>query len=331
LTLTRRLFIKFEGEDGLDYGGMSREWFLSLSEEFLKPERHLFKRTASGHHYMINRHSCKNPNHLGHFHFVGMIMGMAVYHGKLFQSYFSIPFYKLLLGRPLVLSDLQYHDVEVYKNMKKMQEADDIDSWDLDFTSTDKDADGKEIVIPLMDGGDTIAVTNSNKEQYIDLVLRYYFNSTDHQMEKIKNGFFQFVPLEYLQEFEPEEIEQLLGGNREIDITNLKANTEYGEGYSESHQVMKLFWEVMASLNQEELSRFLQFITGSTKVPVGGFAHLYGSNGPQKFLIQQKKTSGLPTAHSCFNRLELPTYTDKDKLKKDLLYAVNETCGFGLE
>jgi len=84
-------------------------------------------------------------------------------------------------------------------------------------------------------------------------------------------------------------------------------------------------------LSQDELKKFLQFSTGSNKVPLGGFLHLYGSNGPQKFTITPKKVAGLPTAHSCFNRLELPGYTDKDKLKRDLLYIITETCGFGLE
>jgi hypothetical protein len=87
----------------------------------------------------------------------------------------------------------------------------------------------------------------------------------------------------------------------------------------------------MSSLSQDELRSFLQFTTGSNKVPIGGFAHLYGSNGPQKFTIVPKKTHGLPTAHSCFNRLDLPNIADKEKFKKDLLYAINETQGFGLE
>jgi len=88
----------------------------------------------------------------------------------------------------------------------------------------------------------------------------------------------------------------------------------------------------MLTLSQEELRSFLQFTTGSNKVPVGGFSHLYGSNGPQKFTIVPKKIPGLPTAHSCFNRLDLPSYyTDKEKLKKDLLFATTETHCFGLE
>jgi len=151
-------------------------------------------------------------------------------------------------------------------------------------------------------------------------------------MEQIKKGFYQFVPLSLLEEFDIEEIYQLVGGAQvDIDVLDLKNNTDYGEGVSDSHPTIKLFWDVLIGFTQEELRSFLQFTTGTTKVPVGGFSHMYGSNGAQKFNINIKKHSGLPTAHSCFNRLEIPSYTDKDKLKKDILYAIKETQGFGLE
>jgi len=265
-----------------------------------------------------------------YFRFVGIIMGMAVYHGKLFYSYFALPFYKLLLERPFDISDLQYEDESVYRSIKKLKDAEDVTGWDLDFTVTDKNDDGKPFVVELKKEPDLV-VTNENKKEYIDLVLNYYFHSIDLQMAALKEGFQQFVPFDYLKDFEPEEFEQIMGGHKDIEVNDLKANTEYGDGYSDTHSVIKLFWEVMITLSQDELRNFMQFTTGSNKIPVGGFSHLYGSNGPQKFTIIPKKTNGLPTAHSCFNRLELPGYVDKDKLKKDLLYAISETQGFGLE
>jgi hypothetical protein len=330
LTLTRRLFIKFEGEEGLDYGGMSREWFLSLSEAIFDPELNLFRKCASNH-YVIHRYSSANEEHLEYFRFVGIILGMAVYHAKLFCAPFAVPFFKKLLDRPIELSDLQYEDPAIFKSAKKIRDSEDISAWALDFSITDRDSEGKTIGVNLKPEEPDLILTNENKQEYLDLLLKYYFHSTDAQINALKEGFYQFVPLEYLKEFEPEELEQLLAGSRDIDINDLKNNTDYGEGFSDSNPVIKLFWEVMMTLSQEELRSFLQFTTGSNKVPIGGFSHLYGSNGPQKFTIIPKKVAGLPTAHSCFNRLDLPSYTEKDKLKKDLLYAITETHGFGLE
>jgi len=215
--------------------------------------------------------------------------------------------------------------------MKQILNTTDITDWDLYFTLSEKDIDGKPRTIELKPGGEDLPVTNDNKEEFVNLVINYYINLSQNQMEVIKSAFYEFVPIDFIQEFEPNELEQLICGIQQIDINDLRANTEYGEGFSESTQTIKLFWEVLLQFQEDELSKFLQFTTGTSKVPVGGFCHLSGSNGPQKIQIIPKKLYGLPTAHSCFNRLELPVYTDKEKLKRELLYAITETSGFGLE
>ena len=152
-------------------------------------------------------------------------------------------------------------------------------------------------------------------------------------MNAIKLGFKQFVPSELLSElFEPEELSLLIGGVQEIDVRDWEANTDYQGGLFESTPVVQWFWEVVRGMSQDELKDLLHFVTGTQKVPVGGFAHLHGSNGPQKFTINKStKTAGLPAAHSCFNRLDLPEYKDKDELKKNILLAISETEGFDIE
>lgn len=134
-----------------------------------------------------------------------------------------------------------------------------------------------------------------------------------------------------------------MSGSPTIDISDLRGNTDYTD-MDESCQTVKWFWEILATLSDQQLQQFLHFVTGSTKVPIGGFKHLCGSKGPLKFNIQHKKVPGLPSAHSwfgnyitfslpfsSFNRLELATYNSKDKLKTDLLFAITETTGFGLQ
>jgi len=230
----------------------------------------------------------------------------------------------------LDVSDLKNIDEDVYANVMKLREAVDVDDWDLDFTITEMDDKGKPNQVELKEGGKDVLLSNQNKEEYIKLLIDYYLHSTNEQLEAIKTGLYQFIPVDYLQEFEPEEVEQIVSGSSKIDIEDLKQNSEYTD-FTENTQTVKWFWEIVSSLTHEELSQLLHFITGSTKVPIGGFAHLYGSNGPQKFSIHQKKIVGLPTAHSCFNRLELCVYKSKEKLKQELLCAVKETKGFGME
>lgn len=331
LTLTRRLFIHYEGEPGLDYGGMSREWFQTLSEEFFKPERRLFRKVQKGQAYDINPYSSINSRHLEEFNAFGILLGMAIYHGKLFYAAFCRNFCKALLGGKFGMEELKDEDHNIYQSLIALKKADDISSWDLDFTLMIQDQDGNAKMVELKPKGSTVDVTMANKDEYIQLVLTYYANAKAPQLEAIRAGFQRFVPHEFLLDFTPEELEELVCGNSEISLPDLKENVEYAGDFTESSPTIKMFWEVVASFSGDDLKLLVQFVTGTSKVPIGGFRWLYGSNGPQKFTINSRKTFGLPTAHSCFNRLDLSKYTEKERLRKDLLIAIHETKGFTLE
>ena len=93
------------------------------------------------------------------------------------------------------------------------------------------------------------------------------------------------------------------------------------------------FWKVIDSLSQEQLALFLQFVTGSSRVPVEGFQALQGTNGSrQKFNIQRdgRGANSLPQGHTCFNQLDLPEYTSEEQLRSKLMLALTECSeGFG--
>ena len=90
--------------------------------------------------------------------------------------------------------------------------------------------------------------------------------------------------------------------------------------------------QFVRSMDHEKRSRLLQFVCGTCRVPVGGFAELMGSNGAQRFCIEKVgKETWLPRSHTCFNRLDLPPYKSYDQLVEKLNYAIEETEGFGQE
>lgn len=102
--------------------------------------------------------------------------------------------------------------------------------------------------------------------------------------------------------------------------------------YTKSSKQIQWFWQVVKEMDNEKRIRLLQFVTGTCRLPVGGFAELIGSNGPQKFCIDRVgKETWLPRSHTCFNRLDLPPYKSYEQLKEKLLYAIEETEGFGQE
>ncbi|XP_071658935.1 E3 ubiquitin-protein ligase NEDD4-like isoform X5 [Patagioenas fasciata] len=107
--LKARLWIEFESEKGLDYGGVAREWFFLLSKEMFNPYYGLFEYSATDNYTLqINPNSglC-NEDHLSYFTFIGRVAGLAVYHGKLLDGFFIRPFYKMMLGKPITLKDME--------------------------------------------------------------------------------------------------------------------------------------------------------------------------------------------------------------------------------
>ncbi|KAJ8541277.1 hypothetical protein K7X08_002093 [Anisodus acutangulus] len=116
-------------------------------------------------------------------------------------------------------------------------------------------------------------------------------------------------------------------------MDDLRANTEYS-GYSPASPVIQWFWEVIQAFSKEDKARLLQFVTGTSKVPLEGFSALQGISGSQKFQIHKAYGSPdhLPSAHTCFNQLDLPEYPSKEHLEERLLLAIheaNEGFGFG--
>ena len=117
----------------------------------------------------------------------------------------------------------------------------------------------------------------------------------------------------------------------EIDIDDLKANTEYSN-YKPTDTIIRWFWNTLYSFSHEKRALFVQFVTGTSKVPLEGFKALEGMRGIQKFNIHKAFGSNmtLPSAHTCFNQLDLPEYPSEEVLKERLLFAVREGSeGFG--
>lgn len=138
--MRKRLMVKFRGEEGLDYGGVAREWLHLLSREMLNPQYGLFQYSSNDHYTLqINTDSgmlvviqCLynlfyiriviyklgvNPDHLSYFHFVGRILGIAVFHGHCLDGGFTTPFYKQLLNKPIGLADIESVDSELHKSL----------------------------------------------------------------------------------------------------------------------------------------------------------------------------------------------------------------------
>ncbi|KAH0552405.1 E3 ubiquitin-protein ligase Su(dx) [Cotesia glomerata] len=331
--LRRRLYIIFKGEEGLDYGGVSREWFFLLSHEVLNPMYCLFEyANKSNYSLQINPASYVNPDHLQYFKFIGRFIAMALYHGRFIYSGFTMPFYKRMLNKKLIMKDIESIDPEFYKSLIWIKENN-IDECGLElYYSVDFEILGQVIHHELKENGDKIRVVEENKEEYMRLMTEWRMTrGIEEQTKAFLEGFNSVVPLEWLKYFDERELELMLCGMQEIDVDDWQRNSIYRHYTRNSKQVL-WFWQFVRTTDNEKRARLLQFVTGTCRVPVGGFAELMGSNGPQRFCIEKVgKDTWLPRSHTCFNRLDLPPYKSYDQMVEKLNYAIEETEGFGQE
>ncbi|QRW27304.1 HECT-domain (ubiquitin-transferase) [Rhizoctonia solani] len=312
--LKKRLMIKFDGEDGLDYGGLSREFFFLLSHEMFNP------------FYCFG----VNPEHLNYFKFIGRCVGLGIFHRRFLDAYFIVSFYKMILKKKITLADLESVDAELHRGMTWMLENDITDVIDETFTTVEERF-GELVTIELRPGGADVEVTEENKKEYVDRNRIPYPKARQGAFDAFMAGFSELIPQELINVFDERELELLIGGMSEIDVDDWTKYTDY-RGYELNDEVIQWFWQCIRSWPPERKSRLLQFATGTSRIPVNGFKDLQGSDGPRRFTIEKAgDPSQLPKSHTCFNRIDLPPYKDYKTLEQKLTMAVEETVGFGQE
>ncbi|KAL4975437.1 E3 ubiquitin-protein ligase RSP5 [Aspergillus desertorum] len=330
--LKKRLMIKFDGEDGLDYGGLSREFFFLLSHEMFNPFYCLFEYSAHDNYTLqINPHSGVNPEHLNYFKFIGRVVGLAIFHRRFLDSFFIGAFYKMMLRKKVSLQDMEGVDEDLHRNLAWTLENDIEGIIDLTFT-VDDEKFGERRTIELKPGGEDIPVTNENKHEYVELVTEWKIvKRVEEQFNAFMSGFNELIPADLVNVFDERELELLIGGIADIDVDDWKKHTDY-RGYQEQDEVIQNFWKIVRTWDAEQKSRLLQFTTGTSRIPVNGFKDLQGSDGPRRFTIEKSGDPiALPKSHTCFNRLDLPPYKSHEVLEQKLSIAVEETLGFGQE
>ncbi|BFG33550.1 hypothetical protein CerSpe_198240 [Prunus speciosa] len=333
-----RLNVQFQGEEGIDAGGLTREWYQLLSRVIFDKGALLFTTVGNNATFQPNPNSVYQTEHLSYFKFVGRVVAKALFDGQLLDVYFTRSFYKHILGVKVTYHDIEAVDPDYYKNLKWMLENDVSDIPDLTFSM---DADEEKHILyeknqvtdyELKPGGRNIRVTEETKHEYVDLVAEHILtNAIRPQITSFLDGFNELVPRELISIFNDKELELLISGLPEIDLDDLKANTEY-TGYTVASSVVEWFWEVVKGFNKEDMARLLQFVTGTSKVPLEGFRALQGISGAQRFQIHKAygAPDRLPSAHTCFNQLDLPEYTSKEQLHERLMLAIHEASeGFG--
>ncbi|XP_018418857.1 PREDICTED: ubiquitin-protein ligase E3A [Nanorana parkeri] len=324
--LKKQLYVEFEGEQGVDEGGVSKEFFQLVVEEIFNPDIGMFTYDESTKLFWYNPSSLETE---GQFTLIGIVLGLAIYNNCILDIHFPMVVYRKLMGKKGTFRDLSDSHPVLFQSLKELLEYEGSveDDMMITFQISQKDLFGNPLMHDLKENGDKIPITNENRKEFVSLYADYTLNkSVDKQFKAFRRGFHMVTnesPLKYL--FRPEEIELLICGSRNLDFQALKETTEYDGGYTRDSQIIRDFWEIVHSFTDEQKRLFLQFTTGTDRAPVGGLGKLkmiIAKNGPD--------TDRLPTSHTCFNVLLLPEYSNKEKLKERILKAITYAKGFGM-
>ncbi|KAI7945161.1 hypothetical protein MJO28_010856 [Puccinia striiformis f. sp. tritici] len=206
-----KLSVRFYDEEGVDAGGVTQEWLTILVKQMLDPNYALFTGSAADSKtYQPNRASAVNPDHLGFFTFCGRVIGKALYDGRVVDAYFTLAFYKHLLGISVGLSDLESVDPDHHRPLKWMLDNDIDGIFELTF-SVEADDFGSTQIVDLKPGGQEILVTNENKPEYVQLLVQNRLTvSIREQIDAFKKGFDEIIPRDLVRIFSATETPDVL-------------------------------------------------------------------------------------------------------------------------
>ncbi|KAH0793163.1 E3 ubiquitin-protein ligase UPL1 [Histomonas meleagridis] len=320
--------IFYSGENGIDAGGLRKDWFTSLVRELFNQNYALFISSSDGRSFQPNPNSSINEDHIDYLIFAGQMIARALIESICVDAHLSIPFLKQILVCDLSIGDLEDADPELYKSLSWMKDNP-VDSLEMDFT-TDVDNFGQHTTVELIENGRNIKVTDENKKEFIKLKVEHKLkNQIKQQIDAFKEGFYSLIPHEEIRMFSPNELDLMICGIPKIDVEDLRVNCDFQPPYSINHPTIEMLFRVLHGWSNEQLASLLMFITGSSQVPIGGFKTLKESSHPI-IITAVGDRSRLPQAHTCMNTLDLPMYKNEKELESKLLMAISECNTFGI-
>ncbi|KAI1084467.1 hypothetical protein F5B20DRAFT_524970 [Whalleya microplaca] len=344
--IKKGLRIEFQGEEGVDGGGLRKEWFLLLVREVFNPDHGLFVYDEDSKFCYFNPNTFETSDQ---YFLVGVLLGLAIYNSTILDVAFPpFAFRKLLASAPppavgapahsrpamnYTLDDLAEFRPALARGLRQLLdfEGDVQSTFCLDFL-IENEKYGTRTRVPLCPGGETKMVTNANRRDYVDLYVRYLLDTAvTRQFEPFKRGFFTVCAGNALTLFRPEEIELLVRGSDEpLDIDSLRGSAIYS-GWPkhvnpESEPTVQWFWDTFEQAPPRHQRRLLSFITGSDRIPAMGAASLV-----IRINCLGDDEGRYPSARTCFNILSLYRCRSQVRLEESLWRAVNESEGFGLK
>jgi len=324
--LKKQLKVQFVGEEGIDEGGVQKEFFQLIVKQIFDPRYGMFLYNDEMRQFWFNGQSLENETE---FELIGIVLGIAIYNGIILDVQFPMVLYKKLMQQRPTLNDLEEFDPVLGRSLRQLLDFDgDVADVFCQTFEISVEMFGEMQAVSLLENGKGAEkeVTNDNREEYVALYVEYILEKgVEKQFGAFSRGFHMVCGGPTLQLFRPEELQLLLCGNPTLDFNELEKAAIYDDGYTDEHWIIQAMWRVIKAFDNNQKKKFLFFCTGCDRAPIKGLSQL-------QFVVTRAgpDSDRLPTAHTCFNHLLLPEYSSEEKLRDRLLVAISNAEGFGL-
>jgi len=326
IDMKKLLKVTFIGEDGVDAGGLRKEWLFLLVKKLFDPNYGMFKFDEGTHLCWFSPASFENENQ---YKLLGIIIGLAMYNGIILDIHLPLACYKRLKDKHCTLEDLREIHPQLVQGFDQMlaYEGDDMEEvFGMNFVVTYSAFD-RVVEVPLIENGENILINKTNRKDYVERYLHWFFiESVEKQYEAFKEGFIHFCPKNFLSICTPEEIQKIILGEEDIDIESLKNVTTY-KGCDQNTQVVKWFWEVVGQYDTQMKKKLMIFVTGSDRICPTGIDDM---TFKISYFENSLSNDHLPQTHTCFNEILLFNYDSKEILEEKLKQAMLYSEGFGI-
>ena len=330
--IKKHLKVIFVGEPGVDEGGLTSELFYLFFEEVFKESNGIFE-TSNNLNKSDNEYNLiyidsdiKTTNNvvlpsstaissdmMKKLYLVGIAIVKSLYEGKRIGNTLCPSIFKYFTNTIPNLRDLQMFDSQTAKSLEWILATQNVDEVELHFESVNSPELG--------------VVTDLNKSKFIRMTIDYILiKKRKLQLDQLKKGFFDGLKAlsdeaaPFMSLLSHTDWRVMLCGDSVVNSGHILSVLTFN-GFPLKSNIPKWLKEILLSLSEDQLRKFLVFVTGSPSLSST-------FNNMTINVRYQNRSANLPTAHTCFFHLDIPDYKDKDTLYNKLIYAIHNSNTF---
>ena len=240
----------------------------------------------------------------------GITIGIAVRGSIALSLPLSPLFWKQLVGEEIGIDDLRLSDEGVMNAIRHWDEVSEACGGSRNVIAA----------LPCSDRSKTMLLSQSEAigtRQWCYLIGDSVVRDMMTWNQAVIRGITAILPDDILSIFSPQEMKEVVCGGEHITVESLQAIVEYGEGVDASASVIQRFWRVVTGFTYTQRSRLLEFVCARTRIPVPPSPPI-----SFKIVLVRGGDTTLPQSQTCFSILKLPSYSNDETMRRQLMYAM---------